>query len=276
MDASEIDKLWDHSDPAGSEVRFREALKQATADQILVIQTQIARTYGLRRRFVEAERLLTSIGQQVEAAGPEAKARTALERGRTLVSATHLPSEITLDTRDRARSVYLEAVRIARDNQLDAVAIDAMHMLAFVETDAACQLRWNEEALALLRASSQPAARQQEAMLLNNAACALHSLGRYEEALAHFQSNLQVVEQRQDPRRTRVAHWMVAWTLRFLNHIDEAIDIQLRLERECDADGAPDRYVFEELNHLFKAKTDTARAEYYAKRFAACRGAAGG
>ena len=50
---------------------------------------------------------------------------------------------------------------------------------------------------------------------------------------------------------------MVAWTLRALGRMDEALDIQLRLEHECEAAGAPDPYVFEELEILYRARNDT-------------------
>jgi hypothetical protein len=57
---------------------------------------------------------------------------------------------------------------------------------------------------------------------------------------------------------------MVAWTLRALGKMDEALEIQLRLERECDAAKKPDRYVFEELEILYRARGDAPRAKHYA------------
>ena len=65
---------------------------------------------------------------------------------------------------------------------------------------------------------------------------------------------------------TRVSHWMVAWTLRSLRRFDDALEIQLRLEKEADKAGQPDQYVFEELEALYKAKGDAVRAEHYANR----------
>ena len=69
-----------------------------------------------------------------------------------------------------------------------------------------------------------------------------------------------------DAQATRVANWMVAWTMRSLGRIDEALEIQLRLEREGDAAAAPDPYVFEELEHLYRQKHDEPRARHYADR----------
>jgi hypothetical protein len=59
---------------------------------------------------------------------------------------------------------------------------------------------------------------------------------------------------------------MVAWTLRSLNRGDEALAILLRLEKENDADGRPDPYVFEELATIYEARGEAARARHYASR----------
>ena len=59
---------------------------------------------------------------------------------------------------------------------------------------------------------------------------------------------------------------MVAWTLRALGRMDEALAMQLRLERECDAAKTPDPYVYEELEMLYRATGDEDRAKHYAER----------
>jgi len=58
----------------------------------------------------------------------------------------------------------------------------------------------------------------------------------------------------------------IAWTLRALGKLDEALAIQLRLEHECDEAGEPDPYVFEELELLYQALKDSERAAHYAAR----------
>ena len=72
-------------------------------------------------------------------------------------------------------------------------------------------------------------------------------------------------EKGEDVQAKRIAHWMVAWTLRALNRTDEALAIQLRLEREREAAGAPSAYVFEELELVYRAKGDRERADHYAE-----------
>ena len=144
--------LWDFNKPDLSEQRFRAALETATGDDALILQTQIARSYGLRKDFAKARDVLKSIEKNVPAAGPEARARYALELGRTHASATHPPELQTVGSRKLARASYESALAIARSAHLDALAIDAIHMLAFVDTAPADQLKWGQEALAVAKA----------------------------------------------------------------------------------------------------------------------------
>jgi tetratricopeptide (TPR) repeat protein len=258
--------LWDFGNPELSEQRFRAALATASADDALILQTQIARTYGLRRDFAQARQVLQPLEPQLTGANAEARVRYALELGRTYASATHPPELQTPETTARARAAYLQALELARAARLDGLAVDALHMLAFVDTAPAEQLKWGREALAVALASTQPAARKWEASLRNNVGYALHTLGQYDAALAEFQRAVVLREEGGNAQATRTARWMVAWTLRALDRADEAIDMQLRLERECEAANEPDAYVFEELELLYRARSDEAQAARYAEK----------
>ncbi len=59
--AIDLDPLWNFSDPAESERRMRAALETAAGDDALILQTQIARSYGLRKQFDRARELLESM-----------------------------------------------------------------------------------------------------------------------------------------------------------------------------------------------------------------------
>ena len=263
--AIDLATLWDFNQPDITEQRLRTALKGATGDDALILQTQIARTYGLRKDFSKAQEILKSIAKDVPTAGAEARTRYALELGRTYASATHPTDLQTAETRKLARTSYEEALAVAKSAQLDDLVIDAIHMLAFVDTAPADQLKWGQEALAVAIASSQPKARNWEASIRNNIGYALHQLGRFDEALVQFKLAVALRELGTNAESTRVAHWMVAWTLRALGQMDEALEIQLRLERECDAAKKPDRYVYEELEILYRARGNESRAKHYAE-----------
>lgn len=105
-----------------------------------------------------------------------------------------------------------------------------------------------------------------EASLRHNIGFALHQLGRFDEALVQFEQAAGIRERGGDAGASRVAHWMVAWTLRTLGRREEALAIQLRLERECESAGTPDPYVFEELELLYREAGDEARALAYSAR----------
>lgn len=274
--AVDVQSLWDFARPEVSEARFRERLRDASPDDAAILLTQIARTYGLRREFDRARAILAPLAPELPSRSAEAQARFHLELGRTDVSATHRAAEKTPEARASARKSYLVAYDIARANALDSLAIDALHMLPFVETDPAAGLRWNRQALELALRSTQPDARRWEAALRNNIGYSLHQTGRYEEALAEFRSAAAVVEREGNAEKTRIAHWMVAWTLRAMGRVDDALAIQRRLERENDAAGKPDPHVYDELARLHEAKGDAAVAAHYARLAARHRPAAGG
>ncbi len=262
----DVTPLWDFKHPEVSEQRFRAALQDAAGDDVLILQTQIARTFGIRKEFAQAREVLRRIEPNVGTAGPEARVRFQLELGRTYASATHPPESLTQESKERARVAYNDALQIAQTSKLDALAIDAIHMFAFIDTSPADQLKWGQEALAVVEASTQPAAKKWEASVRNNVGYALYQLGRYEEALQQFNKAVDVRKSGGDAESTRVAYWMVAWTLRALKRSDEALAIHLRLEREGDAAGETDPYVFEELEVLYREAGNAERAEFYSNR----------
>jgi len=96
-------------------------------------------------------------------------------------------------------------------------------------------------------------------------------LGDYDEAFRQFRLSLATHEREGRPANVRIAHWMIARTLRDMRRFDEAIAIQLRLEREWAAAGEDDPYVFEELEELYRATGDAAQADRYAERLRVAR-----
>jgi len=267
--AIDLTPLWDFARPDLSEQRFRAALADATGDDALILHTQIARSQGLRQNFDGARQTLQAIAASMGTAGAEAQVRYHLERGRTYASATHPAALRTPEALQQARQAFNRALELARTAQLDGLAIDAIHMFAFVDQAPADQLKWGLAALDLSLGSQQPQARRWEPSIRNNVGVALHQLGRYDEALGQFQQALALRERGSNRQATFVARWMVAWTLRSLGRSDEALGIQLQLEKQADATGTPDPHVFEELEALYRGRGDAAKAQHYARRQAA-------
>lgn len=269
--AIDLGPLWDFNRPELSEQRFRAALATVEGDDALILKTQIARSWGLRQDFARARELLREIEAAALAAGPEVQVRWWLEWGRTHASAAHpKPSSPAsaqfLADQATARRAWQHALGLARQARLDGLAVDAIHMFAFVDTAPADQLRWATEALAVVEGSDQPAARRWEPSIRNNLGYALHQLGRHADALVQFERAVALRQRMDNPEALRVAWWMVAWTQRSLGRYAEALAIQQKLERESQAAGQPDPHVFSELEALYRAMGDEARARHYAER----------
>ena len=252
--AMDIDSYWEYADPAASEVRFRGLLGQVQGDQRLEVQTQIARTFSLRRDFAQAHKLLDEVEPQLAAAGAAPRVRYLLERGRTFNSS---------GDRDRAKPLFVEAWEVASANGLEGLAVDAAHMVPVV-VGGAEGAQWTRRGVDVARRSNDPKARAMLPALLNNHAWNLHDEGRYAEALTVFREAEAAWLATGRQPQGRIARWSVARCLRSLGRHDEALAIQRALEQEWAAAGATDGYVFEELAELLDAtgKPDEARPYY--------------
>jgi len=230
---TDVAALWDFDDPAGSEARFRAAADTAEGTDRLVLLTQVARALGLQERYDEGHRALDDLSVD----DAEVSTRVSLERGRLLRSAG-LPEE--------ARPHFEAAAQTAREAGLEALHVDALHMVALV-APTEDQQRLTEEALAVARTATDPAARDWDASLLNNLGMTHADAGDWPAALAAFEEALAARERIGDAGRTRVARWMVGWALRNLGRTDEALAVQTALKAELEAAGEEDPYVDEEL-----------------------------
>jgi tetratricopeptide (TPR) repeat protein len=233
---TDVTELWDFDDLAGSEQRFRAAADVAEGADRLVVLTQLARALGLQGRYDEGFAVLDDLAVE----DPEVTTRAALERGRLLRSSGEP---------DAARPYLEGAARSAREAGLEALHVDALHMVALV-APAEDQQRLNEEALAVARASTDEAARNWDASLLNNIGMVHADAGDWPAALGTFEEALAARERIGDAARTRVARWMVGWALRNLGRTDEALAVQTALKAELEAAGEEDPYVDEEISLL--------------------------
>jgi tetratricopeptide (TPR) repeat protein len=143
-------------------------------------------------------------------------------------------------------------------------------MMSF-DAEPADQMAWDLKALAYMEASTQEEAKKWEGSLRNNLGYAYHLAGRYDEALVQFRLSAAAYERSGRVANVRIADWMIARTLRFQGKAQEAIAIQLRLEREWNEAGEPDPYVYEELEKLYRDAGDSERAEAYAAKLRAAR-----
>lgn len=233
---TDLRDLWDFSDPEGSEHRFRALAGASQEPAATHARTQVARALGLQERYDDAHAVLDGLA----ADDPESHVRVALERGRLLRSA---------GDPDAARPHFEDAAAVARSADLEELHVDALHMVALV-ADPADRLSAHHVALERARTAHAPAARDWDASLLNNIGMEHADAGDHGSALAAFEEALECRLRIGDPARTRVARWMVAWSLRNLGEVEAAREMQLALKAELDALGEEDPYVDEELELL--------------------------
>lgn len=242
METVDLSPLWNFGDPASSEARFRSLG--------LEVQTQTARAQGLQRKFDEAHATLDGVEPLVQEAS-RARVRYLLERGRVFNSSGEP---------QKARPLFVDAMKVAVELGLDGLAVDAAHMVAIVEKGDAA-LEWNLKALAMAEASEQPAARKWLGSLYNNIGWTLHDLGRFEEALKLFEKALVLRKEKGQQPGVWIAQWCVGRCLRSLERADEAMALQEALRAEREAAEQPGGYNYEELGelHLAAGNADAAR-----------------
>lgn len=242
--AVDVDALWIHGDPAASELRFREALANASGDDALILRTQIARTLGLRRRYDDAFRELDAIEPVLAAAGIAPRVRAWLERGRTLRSS---------GKQAEAKPLFVRAFASADAARLERLAADALHMIALAEPQLEERIAWNRRTIAYAQRASDPRAQGWQAAAQNNIGGDLRDAGRLDESLAAFRDALTAYERKGRADEIRIARWQIANVLRLKGQRDEALAMQLALERDATAAGDPDPYVYDELVLLHRA-----------------------
>jgi tetratricopeptide (TPR) repeat protein len=263
----DISALWDYAHPAVSEERFRAAIVHSIPDDAFILQTQIARTYGLRNDFGKAREILANLQPKFDAASPEAKVHWLLEYGRTWVSAAHTSEQRTDDAKKRAFEADWRAFEIAQQAKLDDLAIDALHMLAFVDDGTDQGIEWNRKAIQFMESSDQPKARAWAGSLYNNLGFTLRQKGELDEAIREFRKSRAAYEAEGRQEDARIARWMIASTLRAQGKLQDALAMQLELENERDKIGQPRPVVFSELEAIYRAMGLNDLAEHYrAKR----------
>ena len=258
----DLDALWNFNDAAASEARFRDALVSAQGDDALILRTQIARTLSLRKRVDEAHRELDSIEPALAAAGVEPRVRAWLERGRTLRSSGK-PAE--------AKPLFVRAFETADAAKLERLAADALHMLALVEPQLEERIAWNRRTIEYAQRASDPRAQGWQAAALNNIGSDLREAKRLDESLSAFRDALVAHERKGRAGDVRIARWQVANVLRLKGQRDDALAMQLALERDAAAAGEPDPYVYDELVLLYRAAGNEKLATEAERRAQALR-----
>lgn len=253
---TQYDKLWNYNDPAGTEIKFQEALKNMPVEDIstqLQLLTQIARTQGLQRKFEEAHNTLNEVELNLSEEKEIVHIRYFLERGRVFNSSGN---------KQKAEVCFRLSLDVASLLKEDFYAVDALHMLAIVSAPDE-SIKWNEQAILFTEESKQERAKNWLGSLYNNLGWSYFDKSEFEKALSVFLRALKWRKDKAQIRETFLAKWCVARTLRALNKIDDAIKIQLALFEESANGDMQDGYVYEELAELYLLKNDPVSKMYF-------------
>jgi tetratricopeptide (TPR) repeat protein len=259
QDLPDLQTLFVYGDPTGSEERFLALVEdpaiRANLPYYCELLTRLARSRGLQHRFEDALATL----DQAAALGcedPTCCVRIPLERGRVHNSSGDGAS---------ARPLFELAFKVATEGALDELAVDAAHMMGIVETGQG-SLDWNERAISIAEASTDPKAKKWFGSLYNNTAWTYHTGGNYDRALALFEKAKGYRVSQGQPAEIRIAEWCIARCLRSMGRLPEALAIQERLR--VDGNGE-DGYVWEELGELHLAMGGSDKSvPYFAEAYA--------
>jgi tetratricopeptide (TPR) repeat protein len=257
-DLPDLGSLWDFSDPAATEARFREVLPKAEAagdaEYLARLLTQVARAQGLQQKFADAHVTLDRAEAALPKDRPAVRVLCLLERGRV-----HNSSQEP----EKAKPLFRSAFDLASEAKADALAVDAAHMLAIVETGQASD-EWNEKALATADASTDPKARRWRWALHNNLGWSAFARKEYAKAIASHEKALAAATEGKNVGSARVSRWSVAKAQRMLGRVDEALATQRALLAEYEAEKEEDGYVFEEMGECLHAlgKAEEARPHF--------------
>ncbi len=212
LTSEQIDTLWEVKDPVGGEVILKNALAEypGSADEL---RTQIARSLGLQGRFGEAWDELSRISL---VHSPLVEIRMQLEKGRL---------ENSNGKRNDAKSYFLKALTLAKQEHFDFYAVDAAHMLGIL-SEGQESIHWNTLALQIAADSKFKRTQNWKGSLFNNLGWTYFNIGDFDAALTTFDSALDFQAVAGDPVQIRVARWTVARCLRALKRYDEAFAIQ--------------------------------------------------
>jgi tetratricopeptide (TPR) repeat protein len=265
QDLREFETHCDWDDALGTEQRLKQLISEHSealkTDHFLRIEllSQLARAQGMQNLFPQAKISL----QEAETALHEAesthqdksetselftiaKIRYLLEHGRILVLEK---------TPSQARPLFLEAWSMAQEAREDYYAIDAAIMLSTTEPQK-MKRDWTIKAFDIVENSHHPRAKEMRAPVYTALGWLDFEMRKFEGALVYFKKALEFSKaDGLSKKKVVTAQWAIAKTLRALNRIQEAFEIQTEAANELKNLNLIDGFVYEELAeclHLLK------------------------
>jgi tetratricopeptide (TPR) repeat protein len=255
---SDLNRIWNASDPKASEVSFRELLSAAEGDpsRLVELNSYIARSESAQGKLAEAKASLQKAEHLLEATPAcrvSAKIRWLLEVGRLYIL-ERTPSQ--------ARIRSAEAWTLALQSGEDYLAVDAALMMAEIEPQKV-QQEWIRRAIQLAESSSLGGTKRWLGSLYTSLGWKQFELRQHTACLATFEKALTHLKADGSDRERFVAQWAIGKVLRILGRGEEALTIQNALLAELNIGGAKDGRLFEELAECLHSLKRTPEAKIY-------------
>ena len=215
--------------PEEIENNLRKLLPQANSLEnkslYLQILSQIALAQAMQKKFDVAHATLDMAEASLEPEYSLARVRILLERGRVFHQA---------DNMDAALPLFKESYELSAENGFDCHTVNAAHMIAIVIKDINEKISWNLKAISLAEKTDGERCLTWLSVLHNNLAQNYIEAEQYQNALFSFEKCKEYAEKKEEMIVMRGAKWGIARSLRSLNKLDEAFNIQISLLKEYD------------------------------------------
>jgi tetratricopeptide (TPR) repeat protein len=257
----DFDGFWEGVDPTTTESTIRSLLPSVTTgdwnSQALENLIQLARALDLQKKPTEAAQVLGQARELLSGLSDvqrgQAELRWLIEHGRHLFLAM---------TPSKAQTPFMQAWTIASQSNNVFFAIEAALMLAIIQPPK-FQNEWLQRALHLAEQSEAPKAKLWLAQLYLMDGWRAYDFRRFDVAYESFQKALDRPREKGEMTDPITIRWCVAHTLRALNRIPEALEIQRELFTELKNIGRPTGYVSLEIAECLQLLQNTEEAKPY-------------
>jgi tetratricopeptide (TPR) repeat protein len=241
----DFDGYWRSDDLAMTEAKIQSLLPTNWASEwttkTVELLTQLARAQALQGKFSEARSTLDQAHQMIfesqKKMDPVAELRWILEQGRVL-SLSMSPS--------KAHDQFVHAWNLATEKGLTFFAIDAALMISTVRPPK-FRNEWLKKALDMAESSKDENDRMWLAQLLFLEGWHAFDTHQFDLALERFTKALDQPMIRNDESKGFALQWSRSRTLRALNQIPEALEIQEMLLARMQQRGKVSGHVYLEI-----------------------------
>ncbi len=257
----DLREVWDFSDPAVSETRFRQLAAEAESagDDVFSAEalSQVARTFSLRNQFGDANDLLDAVEAMSAAHHPRVAVRLLLERGRNFNSSGDAEAALVL---------FESAVPIAAEAGEHFLAGDAMHMAA-IAADIAGEERWLQRLSDYIAREPHDGSRYWLGPMHNNLGWSYFFADQLDDAAAQFRlSGIAYAATPDKHMETLIADYALGRVLRVQGNCAEALVLQESAFRAIAAEfDVQDEYLAEEAALCAAELGDRDRAKAWAQ-----------